>query len=82
MNDTPSEIEARLTALFAQRSGSDRVRMVCEMFDLARALIVGRIRAEEPEIAANDLRAKIFERTYADDFNSHDRARIAARLRG
>lgn len=81
MNDTPPEIEARVSALFAQRSGSDRVRMVCEMFDLARALMVGNIKAENPDITAGELRAKIFERTYGEDFSADDRARIVARLR-
>lgn len=82
MNDTPLEVEARLNALFARRSGSDRVRMACEMFHLARALMVANIRAENPDIAGGELRAKIFERTYHDDFSSEDRARIVERLRG
>ena len=42
MNDTPPDVDARLTALFMQRSGSDRVRMTCEMFDLARALMIAQ----------------------------------------
>jgi hypothetical protein len=82
MNDTPPEVAARLNALFAQRSGDDRVRMACEMFDLARALMIGNIRAENPGIAGPELRVKIFERTYAEDFSPDDRARIITRLRG
>ena len=82
MNDTPPEIEARLNALLMQRSGSDRVRMACEMFDFARALMVGNIKAEDPDITGAELRVKVFERTYRDDFNPDDRARIVARLRG
>jgi hypothetical protein len=80
MNDTPLEIEARLRALFAGRSSGDRVRMACEMFDLARALMVANIRAEHPDIIGPELRAKVFERTYGDDFDPEDRARIVARL--
>ena len=52
------------------------------MFDLARALVVSSVAAEEPAISAADLRARILERTYGDDFSAEDRARIIARLRG
>ena len=81
MNDTPRDVEDRLRALFAARSGSDRVCMACEMFTLGRALMVANIRAEAPDITATELRVKIFERTYGDDMNPDDRARIVARLR-
>ena len=81
MTDTPPEVEARLDALFAQRSGSDRVRMVCEMFDFARALVTADIRARHPEISAAELRVQIFERMYDDDVDPETRARVIARLR-
>jgi CMP-2-keto-3-deoxyoctulosonic acid synthetase len=81
MTDTPPDVEARLAALYARRSGSDRVRMACEMFTLARALVVANIRADTPDISAADLRVKIFERTYGDDLVPDDRARVIARLR-
>ncbi|MGB7219664.1 MAG: hypothetical protein WBD07_12760 [Vicinamibacterales bacterium] len=82
MNDTTADVEARLNALFMQRSGSDRVRMSCEMFALARALMVANITADCPDITAAELRAKVFERTYGEDFEADERTRIAARLRG
>ena len=63
MNDTAPELEDRLGELFAQRSGGDRIRMMGEMFDLARVLMVGRIKAGNPAITPEDLRAEIFERT-------------------
>ena len=81
MNDTPPDVEARLRDLFMQRSGSDRVRMVSEMFDLARALVVAGIKAESPDVTPQELRIKIFERMYGDDFDADARARIIARLR-
>ena len=81
MTDTPPEVEARLRALFAERSGGERVRMTCEMFALARALMVSNIRAETPDISAADLRVEIFERTYGDDLAPEDRVRVIARLR-
>lgn len=65
----------------ARRSGSDRVRMTCEMFDLARTLTVAGIRTNEPAISDHDLRARLFERLYGDDFSEEERARIVATLR-
>ena len=81
MNDTSLDVAARLDGLFARRSGSDRVRMACEMFDLARALTIANIRAESPDLIAAELRVKIFQRTYENDFPAADRDRIIARLR-
>jgi hypothetical protein len=82
MNDTPPEVEARLRELFMQRTASDRVRMVSEMFDLARALVIAGIKAEWPDITPSELRVKIFERTYGDDLDADTRARTIGRLRG
>ena len=67
--------------LLMQRSGSERLRMTCDMFDCARALVVAGIRATDPDINASELRVKIFERLYGDDFDPDARARIIVRLR-
>lgn len=81
MNDTTPQVEARLAELFATRSGSDRVRMACEMFTLARALMEANIRAEVPGITEAELRVRIFERTYGHELDAEARARVVARLR-
>ncbi len=81
MNDTTPQVDARLAELFAARSGSDRVRMACEMFTLARALMEANLRAEVPGITAAELRVRIFERTYGHELDAEARARVVARLR-
>ena len=81
MKDTPPDVEEQFAALFRQRSGSDRVRMACEMFDLGRALMVANIKAQHPGIAGAALRVKIFERMYGSDFTPDERIQLAARLR-
>jgi CMP-2-keto-3-deoxyoctulosonic acid synthetase len=81
VNDTPPEVAAEFDALMVQRSGSDRVRMACEMFDLARRLAVAGIRADEPTITDTHLRVRLFERLYGDEFSEESRARIVATLR-
>ena len=81
MNDTPAPIEARVAALLAARSGSDRVRMACEMFTMARALLVADIRRGDPQIGDAALRVRISERLYGDDMDPAARGRVIARLR-
>ena len=80
MTDTPPEVEARVRALLAARSGSDRVRMACEMFTLARALMVADIRGREPGLDESALRVRLFERLYGGDVDEATRARVTARL--
>lgn len=81
MNDTPPDVEARIRALHAARSGSDRVRMASEMFTMARALMAADIRRRDPAVSEVDLRIRIFERTYGDDLDPATRERVVARLR-
>ena len=81
MNDTPADVEARMRELFMSRSAGDRVRAACEMFDLSRKVMVAGLQAENPGMAPEELRAKIFERTYGADFEPDERARIIAEIR-
>ncbi len=81
MSDTVPEVDAAFTALFAGRSGSERVRMACGMFDAAKALAAADIRARHPAISPSDLRLQIFDRLYFGDFDSATRARILSALR-
>jgi hypothetical protein len=81
MRDTQPEVDAAFTALFAARSGSDRVRMACGMFDAAKALATAGIRAGHPAISPADLRQQIFDRLYFGDFDAATRARLISALR-
>lgn len=81
MNDTPPDIDAAFTAMFAERSGSERVRMMSEMFDMARKLMVADIKAHEPDISDVELRVRIFERTYWGDFSRDEHNRIVEKIR-
>jgi hypothetical protein len=81
VNDTSPDVAARLDALMAKRSGSDRVRMACDMFALARALAVAGIRTADPGVSDVALRVKLFERFYWDDFSPEERDRIVESLR-
>ena len=82
MRDTTPETEAAFTALFAERSVVDRLKMACAMFDTAKALVAAGIRAANPGISPADLRVQVFDRLYAGDFSADARARIVSALRG
>ena len=81
MNDTPPDVTAAFRALAMQRTESERVLMAFEMFDLARMLMMGDIRSQHPGITDGELRVKIFERTYGNDFDAADCDRITERIR-
>mgnify|MGYP001419180407 CR=1 FL=1 len=67
MRDTPADVDARFLALFGEHSGGERIRMACEMFDLARALMIANIKAQEPGISDVELRSRLFSRLYGPD---------------
>ena len=81
MSETPPDVDAACTAMFATRTPSQRVRMMSEMFDTARRLLVSGIRAEQPAISDTELKVEVFLRTYRDDYTAADRDRIVAYLR-
>jgi hypothetical protein len=81
MNDTSPEMAERFRRVLRECSGSDRVRMVSDMFETARALVIANIKAQQPEISDADLRARVFRRFYATDFTPEDLASIVNRLK-
>ena len=80
MNDTPPDAAARFASLLRERSGSDRVRMVSDMFDTARALVIASVKAQRPDISEVALRVEVFKRFYANDFSPEELAAIVRRL--
>ncbi len=73
MNDTTPEVESALAVLFSRVSPGERVTMACEMFDLARALMIADITSQDPRVTGTQLRARIFERLYASDLSVEER---------
>ena len=80
MNDTSPAAAARFESLLRGRAGSDRVRMVSDMFDTARALVIANVKAQRPDITDAALRVEVFKRFHANDFSPADLAAIVCRL--
>ncbi len=81
MTDTPGHVQQLYRTLLLQRSGAERVRMACRMFDGARALVRASLGDPEGRNASAQMRAALFLRTYGRDFDARTRERIAGRLR-
>jgi hypothetical protein len=79
--DTTPDVQARFEALMRSRSGSDRVRMMSEMFDFARELVLSNLREDHPAATDVDLRVLLFDRLYGDEMDPDQRARVVERLR-
>ena len=82
MIDTPLGVRARFDELMRRRSGSDRVRMMSEMFDFAKALVLSNLRGAHPGATNAELRVLLFDRLYRDDVAPAQYASVVARLRG
>jgi hypothetical protein len=77
MNDTSPEMEARYRAMVMSRPpGGERLRIVSDMFDMTRTLLVAGIRAARPDITEVELRQELFLRYYGDEFSPEQREKI------
>ena len=79
MNDTPSAVAARYRELLMARSGSERLRMACDMFDSARRMVLAGLPGDPAN--ATERRVALFLRLYGADFDAPARERIIARIR-
>ena len=64
MKDTSAEMEEKFIEVVMSRSGQQRLKMGCSMFDSAKKIAEASILAETPEISAADLKKRIFNRIY------------------
>ena len=78
MNDTPEAVQNLYRTLLMRRSGSERVKMGCAMFDTARALARASLRGHSHN--DDELRVHLFMRTYGGDFDAETVERIRAWL--
>jgi len=80
ITDTTPEAEAMYRELLMKRSGEERVRMACDMFQAARRLILAGLPSE---IASNpaERRVALLLRTYEGDLEASLLARVVGELR-
>jgi hypothetical protein len=66
--------------IMARPPGGERLRIVSEMFDLTRSLLIAGIRAARPDITEGELRQELFLRYYGDEFSPEQREKILAAI--
>lgn len=81
MNDTSPEMEKRYYAMLMQRSGEERLKMGCSMYDAAKEIVKSSILNESPGLTKNELKEKIFLRFYGLDFSETQKRKIIAQLK-
>ena len=75
MKDTPQAVEDLYRTLLMARSGVERLKMGCAMFDAARVLARAQL---QPQCDVDeDMNTKLFIRTYSGDFEPEIAERIA-----
>ena len=80
MKDTADDVDAAYLERFASLAPLERLVMISDMFDTAKALMEADIRTNQPDISARDLRIAMFKRLYWDDFDAATMARFIAAL--
>lgn len=82
MNDTPQEMGKRYHDMLMRRSGEERLKMGCEMFDAAKAIVKSSILNENSRLTESELKEKIFLRFYGLDLSEAQKRKIIAGLKG
>ena len=80
--DTSEEMQKRYHALLMRRSGEERLKMGCSMFDAAKEIVKSSLLNENPGLTARELKEKIFLRFYGLDFSESQKQKIIAGLSG
>jgi hypothetical protein len=80
MNDTSPDMESRYRAMIMERSGEERLKMGCSMFDAAKALMQAGILGQNPYASLAEIRRALFMQLYGHEFNAESRAKILAAI--
>lgn len=77
MRDTPPEFQRIYQAMLLARSGSERLRMGCDLFSTSRELVIAALGNKNLE----EIREHLFLRFYGSEFTPAERARILSSIR-
>jgi hypothetical protein len=80
MNDTSPDMESRYRAMLMERSGEERLKMGCSMFDTAKALMRAGILDQNPHASPAEIRRGLFMQLYGHEFDAKSRAKILAAI--
>ena len=69
MLDTHPEIAVRYRKMMMRKSGEERLRMACSMFDTARQIVRISILGSRPDVTDYEMKREIFLRFYGHEFS-------------
>ncbi len=77
MTDTKPDIEKILIKMMRQKTGEERLKMGCSMFDLAKKIVMASIQSHGSD---KEMRQKIFLRFYQDSFDKKTIGKILQKI--
>ena len=80
MNDTSPDMESRYRAMIMERSGEERLKMGCSMFDAAKAMMQVGILDRNPHVLPAEIRRALFMQLYGHEFDAESRVKIFAAI--
>lgn len=76
MDDTSPHMKQKMQEMMQVKSGAERLRMGCSMFDFSKRLVIHGILEESPHLSALELRKELFLRFYGDEFDSGSKKKV------
>jgi hypothetical protein len=80
VDTSPEEMESRYRTMIMERSGEERLKMGCSMFDAAKALMQTGILDQNPHASPAEIRRDLFMQLYGHEFDADSRAKILAAI--
>ncbi len=80
MNDTHPDVAVRYRDLMMSKTGEQRLRMGCSMYDAAKQIVRSAIYNSRPEITDAEMKREIFLRFYGHEFSRADREKLITAL--
>ena len=80
MLDTHPDIAVRFRNMMMRKSGEQRLRMGCSMYDAAKQIVRSAVYESHPEATDAEMKREIFLRFYGHEFSAADREKFVAAL--
>lgn len=78
MTDTKPNIEKIIVDMVRQKTGEERLKMGCSMFDMAKEIVMASIKPAD--ISKKEVRQILFLRFYQDSFSKNTIGKILQKI--
>ncbi len=80
-SDTHPKVAEEFQRLMMAKSGEERLKMGCSMFDAAKKIVASSIKEQDPKISPQELKEEIFLRFYGQEFTEPVKKKILKALK-